>query len=289
MKSKNAPFVFIVLVSVVLLNSCSSEKKRGNSEPIQSAKPEPSKNKAGGSIIVEAPAVVNKPKPQEVKEIAKQKSRLEEVILAKNVSDIRLEAEGILNKTPGDISALNALAISYYFEGNYLRALGLYNVLAVKTKSIEVTFNRGLVYEALGRQEEAVNAYREVLAKEPRHQQSLQRMAQIFYLNADFAKALASLDGIVDVRSETGLQLLYAESLRGMGEKDKANRFFELAYKSQSNNPDVILNYAGFLIDDLQNLEKGRTLLDKMSVMGVAEKQQAEYQRLLQAARAGSK
>lgn len=212
---------------------------------------------------------------------------LDQAISMRDPVRIRKIAESNLMEDSKNSQAILALSMASHFENDDKRALGILSVAKSQDPSALMHVNYGILLERFGRFEEALSAYREGLKKNGSTSvktTAQKRIGLLLNRLGAFEKSNQILTSI-DLSDFSVEELtLTAESARHAGDKKRAQATFDRALGIDKNNPNLLVAYASFLILDLQEQEKGRNLLLKVSALGVPVGLQSELRSLMSVA-----
>ena len=133
--------------------------------------------------------------------------------------------------------ALKDLGVLYLKKGDLPRALDYFNKAVVADPSdTSVLFNRALAFSHSGRDREAIDAYRGLLAKQSGHFEAQYNLAMILNKQGDKVAGIAALEKAVQLASgKHKAHALYSLGVarRDMGQFDEAAKAFEAAIRLQ--------------------------------------------------------
>lgn len=278
-----------LLTLFLFLAACSSDPSK------------PSDDTAGNktsskAAISEAPPVmkdVSEPgeKAKPVPAAPSQYDALNQAIKSQSDEAIYNSATQILTQSPTDMKALNAMAMYNYKKGRFeVSRYLLAKAIAAYPHSNELQSNLGIVLLAQNERRDAVKAFRRALELDNSDAVASANLGAIYVQEKDYTKARVVLEtaynkGLRDPRILNN----YGIALTAAGKYDKAEDIYKAALKDQSNNKDVMLNYAILLIDNLNKYQDGLDLVNRLKFVGVSPESRSRIIALENKAKAGVK
>ncbi|MFZ2542129.1 MAG: tetratricopeptide repeat protein [Gallionella sp.] len=146
----------------------------------------------------------------------------------------------ILAKQPSS-RAFNDLGVLYMKKGDLPRALGYLNQ-AVEVKPVDTSalFNRALAFSRSGRNREAIEGYRALLAQQPSHFDGQYNLALLLIKQGDNAAGVKALEAAAEMTGgERKARALYSLGLarRSMNQLVEAASAFEAAIRLRPADP----------------------------------------------------
>ncbi len=195
---------------------------------------------------------------------------LNEAIKIQNDEMIVKESTQILLKNPGDLRALNAMAVSSYRKGRYNLARYLLNkAKQAHPNSSEVYSNLGVVDLAVDDKRSAIQNFKKALQLNSEDAVAAANVGSLYVREKDYAKARVALEvayrkGFRDPKTLNN----YAVALAANGKYDKANDIYEEVLKQQPSNKEALFNSSVLLIEHLKKYNEGLDRLQKLKFSG---------------------
>lgn len=133
-------------------------------------------------------------------------------------------------------------------EGKYAEAIEAYNeYLATKPKDIKSLYNRGRVYEEMGRLEDARKDFIKVLDIDAENINANLSMGQYWYNKSDYNRAINFFDKVITVDGRVSDAYLFkGRSLHQNAKFKEARENYDLAINFDKKNGEALL-YRGAL------------------------------------------
>lgn len=280
---------FVMLASLV---SCSSKPKNvETAQPtatpaIEAQKPEQNTQSVVQNVAA-TPAATPSPAVAKVSENAM--SKLTDAIKSKNEEQIYTSATLVLQSSPNDEKALNALAIYHYQKGRTATAKYLLNkAIASGGASSALHNNLAMILNQEGELRAAVKEYRKALEISPKDGISAANLGSIYIKMKDYTKARFALEIAVNAGfKDTKTLNNYAISLSADGKLDQAKSIYQSLLKDNSNNREVLLNYAILLIDNMKLNQEGLEVINRLKFIGAPAESRSRLSALENKAKAG--
>jgi Flp pilus assembly protein TadD len=263
--------IYLMMGIGLLISGCSNQSKRGSGEVLDGGNK--AQELAVGTeqrklrvIEQRAPA---EPKDQETRNDNEQ---LNQIIKSGPDSRVRQVAQQILLNEPGNVRALNALAVVALREGKLSKAKYFIDRgLAKEEKSWELWNNLGLILWGQGEKNSALKAFRRAFELNPKNSMVASNLGFAFLEHRDFSRAAPVLefinpDQIKDWKILSNLGIISAYS----GKVDRAEDFYNRALKQSPNNREILFNMAVLYIEHAKKQAQGLDTLAKMKFMGLS-------------------
>ncbi len=159
--------------------------------------------------------------------------------------------ESALAAEPEHPGALEALAELAYRRRDWLQARGLYERLRPDHCSMPadvIAFRRGEIAEALGEEQDAVEAFAEAVRLFPSSREALSALTRAALRVGDLARARGATEALLellssdDVDALTSARLQLADLCRRAGDHEAALQHFELTLKEEPNSVPALTN-----------------------------------------------
>jgi len=295
MSKKTPSKLFITLVMTSLLFvACSTEapKSIDGDEPLasnavldgdQQASAEVSSTKA---TTPSAPA-----KAAAVTATVNGNSALAQAFQSGNDEALRRSATQILQSTPNDVKALNALGLYHYRRGHFPAAQMMFEkALKVSPDSSELHNNLGLVLLAQKDLFSAMKEFRTALQLNPENGDAAVNIGTIYVEKQDYTKALVAME-IAYKKNARDIRVLnnYGIALAANGKYDQASDVYKEALRISSSDKNVLLNQAILFIDHLKKYQDGLDIVNKIKFLGLSSEARSTINGLENRAKAGLK
>ncbi|MFZ3228698.1 MAG: tetratricopeptide repeat protein [Pseudobdellovibrio sp.] len=268
--------------------------------------PENSVEDVGATTLEDAPVIKSEAKPALAQVVAEEKeeskpapvappvamlmyNNLNESIKSQNNAAIQKSASEILMQNPKDVRGLNALAVVNYKNGRLEAAQYLLNkAILLNSASSELNGNMGLVQLAKGDKKEAVKYFRKAIQLNSKDSISGANLGSVYIEEKDYSKALFALEiPINNGLKDSKILNNYAIALAATGKTKEAADIYEKILKDNSNQREVMLNYAILLIDNMQKNKEGLDLLNRLKFVGAPADSRDTIKNLENKAKAG--
>lgn len=196
--------------------------------------------------------------------------RLNEAIKIQNDEMIVKESTQILLKSPGDLRALNAMAMSSYRKGRFSLARYLLNKASqIHPNSAEVYSNMGVVDLATDNKRDAIQNFKKAIQLDSEDGVAAANIGAIYVRERDYAKAKVALEvayrkGFRDVKTLNN----YAIALTANAKYDKANEIYNEVLRQQPSSKEALFNSSVLLIEHLKKYNEGLDRLQKLKFTG---------------------
>ena len=217
--------------------------------------------------------------------------QLSEALKTQDEDKIVAAAEKIISENPADIRALNSMAMVHYRHGKFEVSRNLLSSgLKLQPKSAELHSNLGLVLYSMGETFDGIKELRKAVEIMPDHAQANATLGSIYVQNKDYAKAIivletAYLKGVRDLKTLNN----YAITLSVRKENSLAQEMFEKILKETPHDKEVMMNYAIFLIENLEKYKEGLDLINRLKFVGVPPESKSRILALENKAKSGLK
>lgn len=263
------------------------DDESGSSGDMQ-AKAVPSAPAAKSSPVVSsgdsAPAAVALPGEDAFKELTS-------AIKSQNDDSIRIAAEKILARVPGDVRSLNALAMVYYRKGRFEHAAYLLGKAIQKDANrAELHSNLGLVSLAQNEPLVAVKNFRRAIEINPDDGAASANLGALYIANRDYIKARIMMEtaykaGLRDVKVLNN----YGIALTAGADYERAKSIFQEGLKASSNHRELLFNYAILLVDHLNQYKDGLDVINRLKFVGAPPESRSRLASLENKAQSGVK
>ncbi|MEZ0392949.1 MAG: tetratricopeptide repeat protein [Pseudobdellovibrionaceae bacterium] len=281
----------IFLLSVGLLAGCASGNRSSNEAGTDAYENGASDSSGDSNSRSQKEAREEEtPKPTQVT-TRDDANVLSDAIKSGHDDSIVRAAVQILSKNPYDARALTALGYYRYKRGQYAAAqLMLGKALKANPNYSDAHTNMGLTLLALKEQREAIKSFRTAIAINNNDGNAAATLGSIYLENKDFIKALVALE-IAARKNYKDPKVLnnYAVALTATGKYNDARDIYKQAMSLNSNNKDIMYNYAILLIDHLKKYDEGLDLLSKVKFLGPSTEARNKINVLENKAKAGLK
>lgn len=196
--------------------------------------------------------------------------KLTEAIKIQNDEMIVKESTQILLKNPGDLRALNAMAMSSYRKGRFTLARYLLNKAnQVHPNSAEVYSNLGVVDLATDNKRDAIQNFKKAMQLNSEDGVAAANIGSLYVRERDYAKARVALEvayrkGFRDAKTLNN----YAIALAANAKYDKANEIYEEVLRQQPSSKEALFNSSVLLIEHLKKYNEGLDRLQKLKFTG---------------------
>ncbi|PIS10605.1 MAG: adventurous gliding motility protein T [Bdellovibrio sp. CG10_big_fil_rev_8_21_14_0_10_47_8] len=282
---KNKFFKLTILILVV--TGCSSSEKR-EAAPAKS----PLTSRIQAPVPVEgADEATATSEVKEVESTPTESQVLKETVAGGNDEAISRAAIQVLSRNPRDLAALNALGLVYYHKGQLGAAQLMFDkALRVNANAAGVYNNLGLTYLAEKDLSLAIQSFRRAIELDPNQGDAAANLGAIYLNQKDYTKALVALEmAIGKLGSDQRVLNNYAIALTAGGKASQAQENYKKALQLNSNNKDVMLNYAALMINQLKKYSDGLDLLNKLKFLGPSPEARNQMNVLENKAKAGLK
>ena len=236
---------------------CSSSKKKGDAELDLAY--EDTSDDALLDGVKSAPEKVSR---QELE--AKYKS-LAEAIRGGNEKSVLDAAGTILFDDADDFKGLNSMAM-YYFNKKKVGLAKQYMQRALKKGggSAEIHNNLGIILAAEGEQDQAVGAFKKSLSIDSGNVAASANLGLLYAKYGYYDKAAPLLE-TANSAFPKNLEILtaYAVSLRGTKSYSAAQKIYK-GLVSQSDDINLLIDYAELLVNELKSLDEAKVVLSKI-------------------------
>ncbi len=142
------------------------------------------------------------------------------------------------------------LANTYYINGDFEKAIEIYNELLHSSKNVEtkkIMFLLGKTYFRAGFLERSKQIFLEILKKSPRTPEALEYLVLIYEQMKDYKSALEVLEPLEEQGKDISLTLEYLNALRivnelKLSEQEKSQKLLEI-YKEKHNLFYMVFEY----------------------------------------------
>ncbi len=177
-----------------------------------------------------------------------------------------LDAAGtILFDDADDVKALNSMAM-YYFSKKKPGLAKQYMQRALKkgSGSAEIHNNLGIILAAEGEQDEAVGAFKKSLSLDSDNVAASTNLGLLYAKYGYYDKATPLLE-TANGAFPKNLEILtaYAVCLRGTKNYSAAQKIYK-GLVSQSDDINLLIDYAELLVDELKSLDEAKVVLSKI-------------------------
>ncbi|MEK6773851.1 MAG: tetratricopeptide repeat protein [Bdellovibrionota bacterium] len=280
----NAKILFSVW-AICVFSSCSSTNEKSTKAQGTSVTPttNPSEAAADESLLQDTLSQANTSNPSVNEEMYKETSQLSgkvqtgsiywtlnEAIKSQSDDLIMKEASQILLKTPGDLRALNAMAMSSYRKGRYSLSRYLLNkAKQLHPNSAEVYSNLGVVDLAVGDKRSAILNFKKAIQLNSDDSVAAANIGSLYVRERDYSKAWVALEisyrkGLRDPKVLNN----YAIALAANGKYDKANEIYDEALRLQPSSKEILFNSAVLLIEQMKKYNEGLDRIQKLKFTG---------------------
>ncbi|MFZ1700034.1 MAG: tetratricopeptide repeat protein [Pyrinomonadaceae bacterium] len=162
------------------------------------------------------------------------RSQLAEIYLVENRPAEAAQLLEAINRRPqDDIFYLGTLADAYFMSGEYLRAAGIYETIAVTWPSISVTYIRlSEVYDYLDRPNDSIAAARKFVDLEPRFFVAQFNLGAKLKSAGYFDESIEVLKKAIAIDSTVGeVHFVLSDNYEAIGDKDNMLASLRLAYR----------------------------------------------------------
>lgn len=270
-------------ILMLVLSACSSEPKKSDSESSQPVPLAFDSEAVPDAKPIEVVTPTTAAPPAKVAVDA-----LDDAIKTQSDDKIYRQASILLMQNPQDVKALNALALYHYKKGRFTTAKYFFGKALQVKESSEIYNNLGVVHLALGERKEAVLAFRQALNLNSKDGAAAANLGSILIAADSAPKALSVLQTAHD-QGYRDFRVLnnYAIALAAQGKGDQAEGLYEKAIKDQSQNRELLFNYAVLLIDNLKKPKEGLDILNRLKFVGPTQEQRSRIKDLENRAKLG--
>lgn len=264
----------LAAMACVLMNSCASAPKDGESETPVAESVEPGKMPE----TVQGPA----PKDMLMDGARNQKGALDpkyqplaQAVRAGKAEQITQESSKILTVNPYDATALNTLALFYFRKGR----LGAARLLLAKAfeknpSNASILNNLAIVSLAEGDQAGAIANFKKALRVDDSHPEALGNLGSIYAGGGDFLKATPFLEQSYKAnKANSSVANNYAVALRVNKNFDRAKRVYEDLLAQNSRDVNALLNYAILLVNFMNRPKDGLAIVYKVKFLETDRKE----------------
>ncbi len=205
---------------------------------------------------------------QTVKAEASKNSAVNFGVMAKanRLDQIKEEAIRILASNANDLMALNALAFTYFKKNKFGAArIVLERANDKNPNSPQILTNLAILDLADGEPGRALTHLKKSYKIDDHSPETLGLIGSIYIQNRDYAKALSPLEQ--SYRSDkTNVRIAnnYAVALTKTKSFEQAQKIYDEILAQNSRESEILLNYAGLLIDYLNKPKEGLNLIYKV-------------------------
>lgn len=286
MRNRN---LLLMVVMGVLVAACSSKQTSSDSTSSKELW-DAEDTSVTKSKDTSAPAAPATPPPVETRGSDDPWADLAVAITAQDDERIKVQAERILDRVPGDVRALNALAMVHYRRGRFDYAAHLLgNAMQTEETRAELHSNMGLVSLARGEQAVAIRNFRRAIELNPSDSVSSANLGSIYVLNQDFVKAKIVLETAYRNIKDVKVANNYAIALTATGDTSRARSVFQDALKANPNQKELLLNYAILLVDHLSQYKEGLDVINRLKFVGPPPESRSRLSALENKAQSGLK
>lgn len=196
--------------------------------------------------------------------------QLETIKESGNTVVVTKAAAEILSESPTNLSALNALAIHYYKTGRIGMAKTVLERAFKSHPESSALFNSlGLIHLKEEETKAAIAAFKRALSLDSRNRYAAKNLGILYAQNRDYEKALPFLRrSFQDFQSSVAVANNYAVTLRSVGKPKAADLVF-IMWRTRTNDPKFLYNYAVMLTDDFSLPWRSLEVLDKIPLNGL--------------------
>ncbi len=156
-------------------------------------------------------------------------------------------ADRAARSAPNDPQLWFLLGYVARLNRNYsLSASAFEHGLRLQPSSVQGISGLAQTYSDMGRTAEAEKLLKQALAVDPRQEDDLLVLGNLYLHAADYPNAITYLTRAEDVRGNARAELLLAICYERQNQMDKASHYLHLAEKRAPNNPDVERSLAGY-------------------------------------------
>jgi Tfp pilus assembly protein PilF len=285
---KKALLVFFI---TSLLIACASEAPKsidGNNDELASDAALEGDQRASQEV---APVKKETPAKTAVTANVSGNSAMAQAFQSGNDEALRRAAIQILQTTPNDVKALNALGLYHYRRGHMPAAQLMFTkALKVSNDSSELHNNLGLVLLAQKDLLGAMKEFRTAMQLNPENGDAAVNIGTIYVEKQDYTKALVAME-IAYKKNARDIRVLnnYGIALVANGKYDQANDVYREALRISSSDKNVLLNQAVLFIDHLKKYQDGLDLVNKIKFLGLSSEARSTINGLENRAKAGLK
>ena len=275
----------------LFLAGCSSAPKTEDAAPVapqEEVKPATG-SKPNSNMIEMKPADVKPVEASPAKPI--KYDVLNSAISSKNDERIKNASIEVLQNSPKDLKALNALAMSYLQKGNSEAAIMLLNkMISIESRSSSAHANLGLVYLGRNEKREAIEMFKKALEYDSDNHVAASNLGAIYVQAKDYNKALIALENTVDAgHADESTMSNYAIALSATGKAQDAANIYEKLLSKNNSNKNAMLNLAIVYIDKLNKFDEGLDLINRLKFVGPDLEARQTIKELENKAKAGLK
>lgn len=273
--------IFILQLAVLgfLLSACSTSPERPTSES-SSANDDISKSSYAedvspeqGSTSKEAKKSLVRPQKSQAaapKSKDEKATALDEAIQSQNDDQITKAASQVLLSQPGDIKALNSMAMANYRKGRYNLASSLLRkALQSQANNSALYSNLGVVLLAMGEKREAVQNFKKALQVNGNDTVAAANLGSLYVQEKNYTKAKVTLE-IAYQQGFREIKILnnYAVALAAEKNYEKSEELYQEILKKQPNHREALFNYAILLVEDMKKYNEGLEIIQKLKLFG---------------------
>lgn len=184
---------------------------------------------------------------------------------------VRAAASEVLLADPSELSAQNALALSYLRQGHPGMAKTiLQRALASNEKSAPLHNNLGIIALQEGDLQVAIQFFKEALSLDGRLNSASANLGSIYARFGDCERALPLLERAYgSLPADLSLANNFALCLSVRGSRSRAAEIFGKILASDPRHPPALYNYAIMLIEYENKMSEGASILGRLKFVGV--------------------
>lgn len=156
-------------------------------------------------------------------------------------------AQRAAQAAPNDASLWFLLGYAARLDSRYQLALDSYSHgLRLKPGSLDGQSGLAQVYSVMGRDNEAEQILKKILAADPSRRNDAQLLGATYMHGRDYPNAIRWLTAAERLRPDARSELLLALCYQQLKQMDKASHYLKMAIRRAPNNPDVQRSLAGY-------------------------------------------
>ena len=260
-----------ILLTAILVSSCSSAPKTAGEEAIDDGAVKPEKP-AETKMVEMKPADAKAEAP--AAPVAEPKDprydALNSAVASGNDDRVKNISIELLQTNSKDVKALNSLAMYHFKKGNHEASIMLLNkVLTINPKSSTAYNNLGMISLARGEKRDAIENFKKALEFDSDNYSAGINLGSIYIKEKDYNKVILSLENAVDdKKADVNSMNNYAIALAATGKPQDAERIYQEILKDSPSNKNVMLNLAIVLIEKLNKPSEGLDLINRLKFVG---------------------
>ena len=269
------------LLVIFLLVSCSSLQKpvpssptRGDKAAIDDLKTDDEVPSSNASPPVESNSEANKKAPPKAEPHKVSANSFATLAKANRLEQMREEAMKVLASNANDVSSLNALAFVYFKKAKIGAArIVLERANEKNPNTPQVLTNLAVLDLADNEPARALTNLKRSYKIDDHNPETLGLIGSIYLQNHDFAKALLPLEqSYRNDKSNLKIANNYAVALTKTKSYEQAQKIYDEILAQNSRESEILLNYAGLLVDYLNKPKEGLNIIYKVKFIETERK-----------------